>query len=70
MSQSLPIVGHIIDGKKVLESKRSQEVFNPAKGVAEKKVLLADKSQVEAAITSAERSRWRASFSSISTHSG
>jgi malonate-semialdehyde dehydrogenase (acetylating)/methylmalonate-semialdehyde dehydrogenase len=55
-------VGHWIDGKTVLESKRSQEVFNPATGVAERRVLLADKSQVQAAVASAEKAypAWRA----------
>jgi malonate-semialdehyde dehydrogenase (acetylating)/methylmalonate-semialdehyde dehydrogenase len=61
MSQSLPIIGHWIDGKIVEGSKRSQEVFNPATGAAEKRVLLADKSEVQAAIASAEKAypAWR-----------
>ena len=46
----------------VLGSPRSQEVFNPATGVAEKRVLLADKATVQAAIASAEKAypAWRA----------
>jgi malonate-semialdehyde dehydrogenase (acetylating) / methylmalonate-semialdehyde dehydrogenase len=62
MSSSLPIVGHWIDGKPVLESQRSQDVMNPATGLAEKRVLLADQATVRAAIASAEKAypAWRA----------
>jgi malonate-semialdehyde dehydrogenase (acetylating)/methylmalonate-semialdehyde dehydrogenase len=62
MSESLPTIGHWIDGKNVLGEHRSQEVFNPASGSAEKRVLLADKATVEAAIASAEKAypAWRA----------
>jgi malonate-semialdehyde dehydrogenase (acetylating)/methylmalonate-semialdehyde dehydrogenase len=62
MSQALPTIGHWIDGQTVLGSSRSQEVFNPATGVAEKRVLLADKSTVEKAVASAEKAypAWRA----------
>lgn len=62
MSSSLPVIGHLIDGQQVQGGHRSQEVFNPAKGVAEKRVLLADKTTVEAAIASAEKAypAWRA----------
>ena len=63
MSQAaLPIVGHWIDGRDVLESKRSQDVFNPATGAAERRVLLADKATVLAAVASAEKAypAWRA----------
>lgn len=62
MSQSLPVIGHWIDGQTVLGSPRSQEVYNPATGVAEKRVLLAEKSTVEAAVASAEKAypAWRA----------
>ncbi|HEY1956881.1 MAG TPA: CoA-acylating methylmalonate-semialdehyde dehydrogenase [Polyangiaceae bacterium] len=58
----LPIVGHLIDGKPVTTGKRSQDVFNPAKGVAEKRVLLADTETVKMAIGSAEKAypAWRA----------
>jgi malonate-semialdehyde dehydrogenase (acetylating)/methylmalonate-semialdehyde dehydrogenase len=61
MSEALPTIGHWIDGKNVLGSHRSQEVFNPATGLAEKRVLLADKATVEAAVTSAEKAypAWR-----------
>jgi malonate-semialdehyde dehydrogenase (acetylating)/methylmalonate-semialdehyde dehydrogenase len=53
MSQ-LPTVGHLIDGKAALGGTRSQDVFNPATGKAEKRVLLADKTTVEQAIASAQ----------------
>jgi malonate-semialdehyde dehydrogenase (acetylating)/methylmalonate-semialdehyde dehydrogenase len=66
MSEALPTIGHWIDGKTVVPDAsrphRSQEVWNPATGVAEKRVLLADKATVEAAITSSEKAfpAWRA----------
>ncbi len=63
MTQSLPTIGHLIDGKQVSPAgARSQEVWNPALGIAEKRVLLADKSTVEAAVASAEKAypEWRA----------
>ncbi len=58
----LPIIGHWIDGKTVLGSTRSQEVWNPALGKAEKRVLLADTATVQAAVASAEKAypAWRA----------
>jgi malonate-semialdehyde dehydrogenase (acetylating)/methylmalonate-semialdehyde dehydrogenase len=62
MSQALPTIGHWIDGRDVLAGHRSQEVWNPATGVAEKRLLLADKETVSAAIASAEKAypAWRA----------
>ena len=45
-SEKLPVVGHWIDGKTVLGSPRSQDVFDPAVGVATKRVLLAEKKTV------------------------
>ncbi len=62
MPQELPIIGHWIDGKNVTASARSQEVMNPATGKAEKRVLLADKATVEAAVASAANAypAWRA----------
>ena len=59
--EALPTIGHWIDGQHVLGSSRSQEVFNPATGVAEKRVLLADTAQVQAAVASAEKAypAWR-----------
>ena len=62
MSQ-LPTIGHLIDGKLTNgnANARSQDVFNPATGRAEKRVLLADKSTVEQAIASAQAAfpAWR-----------
>jgi malonate-semialdehyde dehydrogenase (acetylating)/methylmalonate-semialdehyde dehydrogenase len=60
MSQ-LPTVGHLIDGKAAQGGTRSQDVFNPATGKAEKRVLLADKVTVERAIASAQAAfpAWR-----------
>jgi malonate-semialdehyde dehydrogenase (acetylating)/methylmalonate-semialdehyde dehydrogenase len=62
MANTLPTIGHWIDNKNVAGSSRSQDVFNPAKGVAETRVLLADKSEVQAAVASAEKAfpAWRA----------
>ena len=60
MSQ-LPLVGHLIGGQSVQGGTRSQDVFNPATGQAEKRVLLADKLTVEQAIASAQAAypAWR-----------
>ena len=52
--QNLPLIQHLIDGQLVSGGSRSQEVFNPATGKAEKRVLLADKLTVEQAIASAQ----------------
>ena len=58
---NLPLVGHLIDGKSVTTGNRAQDVFNPATGRAEKRVLLAPKSTVEDAIASAQAAfpAWR-----------
>ncbi len=58
---TLPLVGHLIDGKSVTNGTRAQDVFNPATGRAEKRVLLAPKSTVEDAIASAQAAypAWR-----------
>ena len=58
---TLPLVGHLIDGKSVTTGTRAQDVFNPATGRAEKRVLLAPKSTVEDAIASAQAAypAWR-----------
>ncbi len=60
--QNLPLIQHLIDGQLVAGGSRSQEVFNPALGKAEKRVLLADKTTVEQAIASAQSAypAWRA----------
>ena len=59
---TLPTIGHLIDGKLVRGGSRSQDVFNPASGKAEKRVLLADKATMEQAIVSAQAAypAWRA----------
>ncbi|HOF51585.1 MAG TPA: aldehyde dehydrogenase family protein, partial [Rhodoferax sp.] len=64
MTTSLPTVGHLIGGKLVQGANpnpRSQDVFNPATGKAEKRVLLADKTTVELAIANAQAAfpAWR-----------
>ncbi len=60
--QNLPQIQHLIDGQLVAGGTRSQDVFNPATGLAEKRVLLADKHTVEQAIASAHAAypAWRA----------
>jgi malonate-semialdehyde dehydrogenase (acetylating)/methylmalonate-semialdehyde dehydrogenase len=59
---TLPTIPHLIDGQRVAGGTRSQDVFNPATGHAEKRVLLADKATVEQAIASAQAAypAWRA----------
>ena len=54
-------IGHLINGQMVNEGSRSQDVFNPATGKAEKQVLLASKQTVEQAIACAEAAfpEWR-----------
>ncbi|TRX57851.1 CoA-acylating methylmalonate-semialdehyde dehydrogenase [Thalassomonas sp. M1454] len=54
-------IGHLINGEMVTDGDRTQDVFNPATGEAEKKVLLASKQTVEQAIASAEAAfpEWR-----------
>jgi malonate-semialdehyde dehydrogenase (acetylating)/methylmalonate-semialdehyde dehydrogenase len=58
---TLPTIQHLIDGQLVNGGTRSQDVFNPATGQAEKRVLLADKHTVELAIASAQAAypAWR-----------
>lgn len=54
-------IGHLISGEIVVEGNRSQDVFNPATGIAEKTVQLASVSTVEQAIASAASAypEWR-----------
>ena len=54
-------VGHLIDGKTVADTERTQPVFNPATGQSTTSVALASKATVEAAIASAEAAfpAWR-----------
>ena len=54
-------VGHLIDGKIVADTERTQPVFNPATGQSTTSVALASQATVEAAIASAEAAfpAWR-----------
>ncbi|MDR3369897.1 CoA-acylating methylmalonate-semialdehyde dehydrogenase [Rhodoferax sp.] len=62
MSNTLPAIGHLIGGQHAIGGSRSADVFNPATGQVEKRVLLADKLTVEAAIANAQAAypAWRA----------
>jgi len=62
MTSTLPTITHLIGGQRVAGGSRSADVFNPATGLAEKRVLLADKLTVEAAIANAQAAypAWRA----------
>jgi len=57
----MTLVGHFINGQRVNEAERTQDVFNPATGRATKKVALASKATVESAIAAAEKAfpAWR-----------
>ena len=54
-------IGHFIDGKHVLDTARTQPVFDPATGLSHKSVALASKATVEQAIASAQAAfpAWR-----------
>jgi len=62
MNPTLPTIGHLIGGQTSQGGSRSADVFNPATGQAEKRVLLADKLTVEGAIANAQAAypAWRA----------
>jgi len=57
----MTVIGHLINGELINDSARTQDVFNPANGVAEKKVAIASKETVEQAISAAEAAfpAWR-----------
>lgn len=61
MTTTLPTIGHLIGGQIVTPAGRSQPVYNPATGKAEKQVLLAPKATVEEAIANAQAAypAWR-----------
>ena len=61
-TSTMPTIGHLIDGKLVGGGSRSQDVFNPATGRPEKRLLLADQATMELAIASAQAAypAWRA----------
>ncbi len=54
-------IAHLINGAHATGGHRSADVFNPATGISDKKVLLADKATVESAIAAAEKAfpAWR-----------
>ncbi len=62
MPNTLPTIEHLINGQRTAGGTRTAAVFNPATGQAEKRVLLADKLTVEAAIANAQAAypAWRA----------
>jgi len=49
----MKIIGHLINGKVVEDTKRTQEVYNPSTGEVTKQVALASKATVEEAIAAA-----------------
>jgi malonate-semialdehyde dehydrogenase (acetylating)/methylmalonate-semialdehyde dehydrogenase len=53
-SSTLPVIGHLIGGQSTTGGSRTQSVFNPATGQAEKTLQLADKATVEQAIANAQ----------------
>jgi len=53
MTSKDKIIGHLINGELITETKLTQDVFDPAKGTVEKQVALASKQTVEDAITAA-----------------
>ncbi|MCP4412536.1 MAG: CoA-acylating methylmalonate-semialdehyde dehydrogenase [Gammaproteobacteria bacterium] len=54
-------VGHLINGKKVTDNKRTQDVFNPSTGEVSKQVALASTTTTEQAIAAAQAAypAWR-----------
>ncbi len=62
MTTSTPLITHFINGQHTAGGSRTADVFNPATGQVEKRVLLADKLTVEAAITNVQAAypAWRA----------
>ncbi|MGH1373932.1 MAG: CoA-acylating methylmalonate-semialdehyde dehydrogenase [Cellvibrionaceae bacterium] len=57
----MTLVGHLINGASSEAAERTQDVFNPATGIATKQVALASKETVEQAIDAAHRAypAWR-----------
>lgn len=55
------VIGHLINGEMVTDTARTQDVFNPATGKAEKQVALASKQTTEQAIAAAQAAypEWR-----------
>jgi malonate-semialdehyde dehydrogenase (acetylating)/methylmalonate-semialdehyde dehydrogenase len=54
-------IGHLIGGKYVLDAERTQPVYNPATGKSSKRVALASRATVEAALAAAQAAfpEWR-----------
>ena len=55
------LVGHLINGEIVSDSKRSQDIFNPSTGAVSKQVCMASSETVSSAIAAAEKAfpAWR-----------
>ena len=55
------VVGHLINGEIITDTERTQEIFNPATGLSEKRVALASKETVQDAIAAATAAfpEWR-----------
>jgi malonate-semialdehyde dehydrogenase (acetylating)/methylmalonate-semialdehyde dehydrogenase len=55
------VIAHLINGVMVNNNERTQDVFNPATGVSDRKVALASKATVEQAISAAQAAypEWR-----------
>ena len=54
-------IGHFIDGRPVVDTARTQEVFDPASGIVTKRVAMASRATVESAVASAQAAfpAWR-----------
>ncbi|MFQ3189415.1 MAG: malonate-semialdehyde dehydrogenase (acetylating)/methylmalonate-semialdehyde dehydrogenase [Paraglaciecola sp.] len=61
MRKNMTTIGHFINGQSVAHEGRTQDVYNPATGIAEKTVLLASKKTVQEAINAAQAAfpAWR-----------
>jgi malonate-semialdehyde dehydrogenase (acetylating) / methylmalonate-semialdehyde dehydrogenase len=61
IAAQIKTIGHLIGGKLVADAPRTQPVYNPATGQSTKKVALASRATVEAAIASAQAAfpEWR-----------
>ncbi|GLU86983.1 UNVERIFIED_CONTAM: CoA-acylating methylmalonate-semialdehyde dehydrogenase [Kocuria sp. CPCC 205295] len=60
-TQTLPVIGHFLDGRVLEDSARRSPVFDPATGVHQKDVALADPALVDQAVRSAAEAQraWR-----------
>ena len=58
---AVPLIGHLINGQRVLDNNGSQPVYNPATGEVVRRVALAETETVEAAIAAADAAfpEWR-----------